>query len=43
MAYKCPKCENTAEEAGNCSACNVAMVEATATAETPTATETPAA
>ena len=27
MMYKCPQCGNTAEQAGNCPACNVPMNE----------------
>ena len=27
MAYKCPKCGHVSEQSGNCSECNVEMVE----------------
>lgn len=28
MAYKCPQCSHTAEEAGDCPTCKVALEEA---------------
>ena len=27
MTYKCPKCDHTSDQSGNCSKCNVEMVE----------------
>jgi len=40
MIYKCPKCGQTSEQAGNCPNCNVPMNEETAPANGGAAPET---
>lgn len=40
MTYKCPKCSQVSEEAGNCSNCNVPMNEEVAPVNGETTPET---
>lgn len=43
MTYKCPQCDFTSHEKGNCSVHNVALVEVVEKAPETPATETPKA